>query len=78
MKLAIISFTAAGKDLSIRLSNALAQDSCILFTTTKLADETVTSYGNDLNIWTGNAFSNYDGIVFYSACGIAVRALHLI
>ena len=30
MKLAIISFTAAGKDLSIRLSNALAQDSCML------------------------------------------------
>lgn len=45
MKLAIISFTAAGKDLSIRLSNALAQDSCMLFTTNKLADETVPSYG---------------------------------
>ena len=75
MKLAIISFTAAGKDLSIRLSNALAQDSCMLFTTNKLADETVPSYGTDLNTWTGNAFSNYDGIVFISACGIAVRAI---
>lgn len=78
MKLAIISFTAAGKDLSIRLFKALSQDSCMLFTTNKLADETVSSYGNDLNTWTSNAFSNYDGIIFIRACGIAVRALHLI
>ena len=40
MKLAIISFTAAGKDLSIRLSKALSQDSCILYTTNKLAELT--------------------------------------
>ena len=76
MKLAIISFTAAGKDLSIRLSNALAQDSCMLFTTNKLADETVPSYGTDLNTWTGNAFSNYDGIVFISACALLYVPLH--
>ena len=47
----------------------------MLFTTNKLADETVSSYGNDLNTWTSNAFSNYDGIIFISACGIAVRAI---
>lgn len=75
MKLAIISFTAAGKILSIRLSKALSQYSCTLFTTNKLADEIVSSYGNDLNAWTGNVFSQYDGIIFIGACGIAVRSI---
>ncbi len=75
MKLAVISFTAAGKALSLRLAKELSGDTCTLFTTNKLADTAVPSYGSDLQQWTGSAFVCYDGLIFIGACGIAVRAV---
>ncbi len=75
MKLAIICFTAAGKLLSLQLAPALTADVCTLFTTQKLADQTICSYGTDLTGFVGHAFTQYDGLVFIGASGIAVRAV---
>lgn len=75
MNLAIISFTKTGANLSLHLSQVMHQHNCALFTTNKLANENISSYGSDLSTWTCQAFTQYNGIIFIGACGIAVRTI---
>ncbi len=76
MKLAIISFTAAGKDLSILLIQCACSRFLYAFTTNKLADETVPSYGTDLNTWTGNAFQTMTALFLSVPAALLYVPLH--
>lgn len=78
MKIAFIAFTRNGAALAGRLCGVLTANghACTASTMEKYADETgLTPLTAPLHDWTERAFSECDGIVFVSACGIAVRAI---
>lgn len=68
MKLAILSFTATGKQLGERLCRLLtAQGHQVAASSTKA--------GADLHSWTAAWFTDADGLIYIGAAAIAVRAI---
>ena len=68
MKLAILSFTASGKQLGERLCRLLtAQGHQVAASSTKA--------GADLHSWTAAWFTDADGLIYIGAAAIAVRAI---
>ena len=68
MKLAILSFTATGKQLGERLCRLLtAQGHQVAASSTKA--------GADLHSWTAAWFTDADGLIFIGAAAFAVRAI---
>ncbi len=79
MKIAIISFTGRGIELSLRIKEALEEGHEIeLFAKTRAADESnpnVRPVAERLAEWTKKYWRMVDALWFVGACGIAVRAI---
>ncbi len=80
MKLAVISFTKAGEDICRKLENAFlnAGESCTGYSGKRMAavpDSGLKPVIGSLSEWTGEQFSQMDGLVFVGAAGIAVRLI---
>lgn len=75
MKIAVISLTENGRLLSARISDKLSRDfSTKRYCFYKHRDDKSESF-DSVTTLTADIFESYDGIVFVSACGIAVRAI---
>ncbi|MFA0814170.1 MAG: cobalt-precorrin 5A hydrolase [Anaerofustis sp.] len=78
MNIAIVSFTAAGAQLSVKTSEILrnAGHRTELYSTKELsAIYNITAFHPDIRTWTGDHFCTEDALLFIGACGIAVRAI---
>lgn len=80
MKLCLVCFTETGALLCQRLIGALQACGhvCTGFSTRRQAEKTgLLCYGEQLSLWVSQWFckEKTDGIIFISACGIAVRAI---
>ncbi len=74
MKLAAVAFTQKGAELCAELCERLKPDECTGFAPDCYAQR-LHPLGQSLGEWTRKAFETFDGIIFISACGIAVRAV---
>ena len=76
MKLALIFFTRRGGALAVRLARELEKlgHRCDVSGPARFAEELGAQPYDSLEHWTQNRFSTRDGLIFVSACGIAVRA----
>lgn len=80
MKLAVISFTKAGENICRNLVNAFsdAGESCTGYTGKRMPeaqDSGLKQVRGSLSEWTGQQFSQADGLIFIGAAGIAVRLI---
>lgn len=78
MKIRIISFTEAGSQLNKKLCDCLTDKNfeCTGFTMERFAKKySLNSQVGELKEWTKETFLEAEGIIFISACGIAVRAI---
>lgn len=78
MKLSIISFTQKGAVLAKKIRDELTVkgNNCTAYCMPKYAEiPYLLPLNTTLSNWTSAAFKNSDGLIFVSACGIAVRAL---
>lgn len=73
-RIAVISVTERGRMLSERIKKQLQMYEIRRFCFHKYADENSEKY-NDLALLTAQIFSQYDAMIFISACGIAVRMI---
>lgn len=69
MKLAYLSFTDKGYSLALRLAKTLGGE------VSRCGQTGSGGQGLSLKAWTGESFSQADGLVFVGAAGIAVRAI---
>lgn len=76
MKLALIFFTRRGGALAVRLARELERGGhrCDVSGPARFAEELGAQPYENLERWTESRFSARDGLIFVSACGIAVRA----
>ena len=76
MDLALIFFTRQGGETAKVLAQGLRAkgETCTLFAPERLAEGEVNPSGS-LGEWTASEFARRDGLIFVSACGIAVRAI---
>lgn len=74
MKIAAVAFTRRGAELCRKLCGALASDECVGYAPQSHA-EGLLPMNAAVGKWAEGAFKTYNGIVFISACGIAVRAI---
>ena len=78
MKIAIISFTTNGYQLSERVAKFLESDNHQVEQYTKskyLSHQQAQELTESLGDWTGKAFGQYQALIFIGASGIAVRAI---
>lgn len=77
MRLSLIFFTQKGGALAARLGQALRDQGhdCAVSGPARFADETGAQPYDSLEGWTSERFPSQDGLIFVSACGIAVRAI---
>lgn len=78
MKVSIISFTAAGSILSLKLKEILISEGmlCEAYTNGRYAKASFIKERKDsLSEWTKSQFSGVEAIIFIGATGIAVRAI---
>lgn len=77
MRLRIVAFTLEGAELAARLAKRFLDEGehCLVFAPERLAGLGVLPLQHSLPGWTAQAFQQADGILFVSACGIAVRAI---
>lgn len=78
MRIELIAFTRAGALLAQRLARGLCArgDECACVAPPRYAaDAGAVPLAVSLGEWAGQAFARADGLVFVSACGIAVRAV---
>ena len=76
MKIGIISFSAAGESLAVKLSSGLAErlEGAEIVTACKSKYAQEPLEGSHVK-WTGERFADSDGLIFIGAAGIAVRAI---
>ena len=78
MKTAIISFTLSGCQLGQTVAEGLRKLGYEAEEFTKsiyTMEQSLYAVKESLSVWTKQAFSNYDAILFIGACGIAVRSI---
>lgn len=71
-RLCLAAFSARGADLARKLAAALGGD---IWTPRRIHAPGAREISGQLGDWAGEAFASYGGLVFISACGIAVRAV---
>lgn len=74
MRVAIISVTGRGGELSADIAEKLTGHNVIRYAFEKYPDETAVKYSS-LSELTERLFYEYDALVFICACGVAVRAV---
>ena len=74
MKIALISFTSSGKEISKKIKNGFdrLQENLKLFDIIEIDKNT---FDDKLSNHIGDIFKNYDAIIFVSSTGIAVRLI---
>lgn len=77
MKLSLIFFTQKGGELAERLSQGLRErgHQCEVSGPARFAAAAGAQPYDSLERWTAERFPSQDGLIFVSACGIAVRAI---
>lgn len=71
-RLCFAAFSKRGAALARELAAVLGGD---IWAPLRICDSGTRGITGQLNDWTGKAFASYRGLVFISACGIAVRAV---
>lgn len=75
MNIAVISLTENGRKISEKIQIGLKRHhTCVRYTYEKYTDEKSVIF-KDLKDLTSDIFHEYDGIIYISACGIAVRMI---
>ena len=74
MRIAVISVTERGGELSADIAERLTGHNVIRYAFEKYPDETAVKYSS-LSELTEKLFYEYDALVFICACGVAVRAV---
>lgn len=75
MKIAVISVTENGRKISAQIAENLGRTHDLRrFATEKYSDENAEKF-SDLKAVTAKIFSEFEGIIFVCACGIAVRMI---
>jgi cobalt-precorrin 5A hydrolase len=73
LKIGIISFSAKGCDIAIRIASFLKDSECSLFSKSVSNVSDVTYVEGSVDEWTEHAFHTFRDLIFVSASGIAVR-----
>ena len=77
MKVAIVAFTKTGAELAKKIDTMLSENgnTCLTAASKNAAQSCGLAEVVDLKSWTGQMFSQMDGLIFVGASGIAVRAV---